>query len=90
MRKKIMTKFPDLDALVEAKAQASHQANLTCGGVFGEDGQRTSNLGVEREYARTLPVFVSAHYAKAHGLPESLAAWYIRGFGYAPAYDGRP
>jgi hypothetical protein len=44
--------FPTIGALIEARAQQSHLANLTAGGVFGEDGQRWSDIEIERAVAK--------------------------------------
>jgi len=79
-----MRKFDNKAALIEAKAQAQHQANLTSGGIFGSDGKRISDFEIERRDALTKTLFVGAAYAKLYGLPESISAWYIEGFGYSP------
>ena len=82
-----MKQYPTIDDLIEARAQAHHQANLTCGGVFDADGDRVSHIDGERRVAiKRGTTYTSREYAP-HTLGFELsegakAARYIRNFGY--------
>lgn len=80
-----MQRYADKAALIEAKAQAQHAANLAHGGVFDADCSRCSDIAIERQDAQSKVLYVGAPYSKFHGLPETISAWYIQGFGYSPA-----
>jgi len=67
--------------LIEAKATKQHEANLERGGVFDKEGNRFSDISVERKYAETLVKWCGAGYEKLYGLP--VHGWYIEGVGVA-------
>lgn len=75
-----MKRFNTKSELIEAKAKAMHEANLTHGGVFDDEGNRFSSLANERMAAASKVAWVSPHYAAALRKP---AGWNIEGFGYA-------
>lgn len=75
-----MKKFSTKSELIEAKALAMHAANLERGGVFDDNGDRTSRLANERMAATSKVIWVAPHYASALRKP---AGWVIDGFGYA-------
>jgi hypothetical protein len=78
-----MQAFKTKAALIEAVAQYQHQANLESGGVFDAEGNRFSDLNVERRVAASQSfTWVSPHYSGAMGKP---AGWHYRNFGYVPA-----
>ena len=76
-------KFPTVDALIEARAQQSHHANLTSGGVYGEDGQRWSDIEIERQVAKSRGTgYTHKDYAFTVGL--DCTCRYIKFVGYCP------
>lgn len=80
------TRFPTVDALIEAAAQLRHEANLRDGGVYNEDGTRFSDIEIERSVALSRgTTFVGRPYAFAVGLKVPCDARYIEGVGWAPA-----
>jgi hypothetical protein len=77
-----MKSFKSKEDLLEAVAQNQHNSNMTVGGVFDKEGNRFSDIDVERRVAANYALtFVSPDYAKALGKP---AGWHFRNFGYVP------
>ena len=82
-----MKQYNTIEELIEARAQAQHRANLECGGVFGADDKRFSDINAERRVSeRKGTGYVSKEHAKSmlgFELSEgALCARYIRNFGY--------
>jgi hypothetical protein len=80
----MMKKYNTVAELIEAKAKASHEANLKDGGVF-KDGERTSDLATEMKLAKKSLLYVGGNYAKFEGIYETVECVYIKNFGYAVA-----
>jgi hypothetical protein len=76
-----MRSFKTKAELIEAKAQAQHEANLSYGGVFNADGSRYSDIETERQVAASRVAWCGRGYERFYGLPH--AGWYIPGFGVA-------
>lgn len=88
-----MIRFGSLRALVEFVAARAHLANLERGGVFDANGDRTSDIELERRVAFRRLVWVSTHYAAVIvGLtePSRCGFWYIRDRGFTPAAHAGP
>ena len=82
-----MKQYNTIEELIEARAQAQHRANLECGGVFGADDKRFSDINVERRVSeRKGTTYTSKEHAKSMiGIELSdgaLCARYIKNFGY--------
>ena len=82
-----MKQYLTVDDLIEAKAQAQHYSNLNHGGVFDADGNRFSDIEIERRaakrrctghvYAESAKRVIGVELSKG-----SLFARYIPNFGY--------
>jgi len=79
----MMQQYNTIDEMVTAKAIESHEANLNYGGVFDENNNRISNLNFEKEWASKKVFHVSSAYSEMTiGVKLSVAAKYIKNFGY--------
>ena len=81
-----MKQFETIDAMIEARAQSTHEANLLRGGVFDSNDNRWSDIEAERRYAAKHLIYVHANHAKmvlgARLSDGALCARYIQNFGY--------
>lgn len=81
-----MKQYPNLETLLEARAQQRHAANLSCGGVFDENGKQRSDINAKRRVVGTKTTYVHTDLAKIilgfNLSPNALCARFIKNFGY--------
>lgn len=78
-----MKQYPTVEEMIKAKAGETHESNLNYGGVFDEKNNRISDLDFEIEWTSKKVFYVSSAYSEMTiGVKLSVAAKYIKNFGY--------
>ena len=79
----MMKQYSTVEEMIKAKAEETHESNLNYGGVFDENNNSVSNLDFEIEWASKKVFHVSSAYSEMTiGVKLSVAAKYIKNFGY--------
>ena len=79
----MMEQYSTVEEMIKAKAEETHESNLNYGGVFDGNNNRISDLDLEIEWASKKVFHVSSAYSEMTiGVKLSVAAKYIKNFGY--------